>query len=108
MGFRIVPNNVEGPKYTLKVIVNDRNTTLMNPVAKVFPTSHILFCRYHITKYVRSILKLPIGTKQIKGEYGKMFKASVILESIMGAWNVIINSSTKELYVDSYTLQEGV
>ncbi|XP_050908699.1 protein FAR-RED ELONGATED HYPOCOTYL 3-like [Lathyrus oleraceus] len=41
-------------KYMPKVIVTDRDITLMNSVAKVFPTSYTLLCRHHITKNVRS------------------------------------------------------
>ncbi|XP_050891007.1 uncharacterized protein LOC127096489 [Lathyrus oleraceus] len=56
---------------------------------------------YHITRNVRSRVKPAVGTKHIKAEDGKRVKASVIVEKIMDAWNVIVNSSTKELYVDS-------
>lgn len=82
------------------VIVIDRNISLMNLVAKMFPTSYALLCRYHITKNVRSRRRHVVRTKQIKGGDGKMAKASVILESILDVWNFIINSSKKELYVD--------
>lgn len=85
---------------TMKVIVTDHDTTLMNSVAKVFPTSYALLCRYDITKNVRSRVKPVVGTQQIKGEYEIIVKANVIVERIMDAWNVIINYSTKELYVD--------
>ena len=37
-----------------KVIVTDHDTTLMNVVSIVFPTSSALLCRYHIKKKVRS------------------------------------------------------
>lgn len=46
-----------------KVIVIDRDTVLMSLVAKVFPTSYALLCRYHITNNVRSRVKPTIGTK---------------------------------------------
>lgn len=68
-----------------KVIVTNRNTTLMNSIAKVFPASYVLLCRYHMAKKERSKLKPTVGTKQIKSEDGKMVKAGVILESIMDA-----------------------
>lgn len=54
-----------------KVIVIDRDTTLMNSFAKVFPTSYILLYRYHIIKNVRSRIKPTLGTKQINAEDGK-------------------------------------
>lgn len=62
---------------TPKVIVTDRDTTLINLIAKVFPNSYILLCRYHITKNVRSPVKLAVGTKQIKGEDRIIVEASV-------------------------------
>lgn len=44
-------------------IVIDCDTTLMNSVAKVFPASYALLCRFHITKHVRGRVKPKIGTK---------------------------------------------
>ncbi|XP_050896317.1 protein FAR1-RELATED SEQUENCE 6-like [Lathyrus oleraceus] len=67
----------------LKVIVTDRYTSLMNSVAKVFPTSYALLCSCHTTKNVRSRVKVAVGTKQIKVEDGKMVKAGLIVEKIM-------------------------
>ena len=57
-----------------KAIVTDHDTTLMNVIAKVFPSSYALLCRYHITKNVRSRVKIAAGTKQIESEDGKMVK----------------------------------
>lgn len=76
------------------IIVTNYDTILMNSVAKVFPTSYALLYRYHITKTVRSIHIPVVGTKQIKGEDGKMVKVGVVLKSIMDTWNGVINSST--------------
>lgn len=50
---------------------------------------------------MRGRLNPTVGAKQIKGEDKKMVKPSHILESIMDALNVIINSFTYELYVNS-------
>lgn len=50
---------------------------------------------------MRSQVKPTVRTKQIKAGYIKMVKASVIVEKIMDACNVIVNSSAKELYADS-------
>lgn len=83
-----------------KVIVTKRDTVLMNSIANVFPTSYALLCRYHITKNVRSRVKLAVETKQIESENGKMVKAGVVVEKIMDARNHIVMSSTKEFYVD--------
>lgn len=68
-----------------KVIVIDRDTALVNSVANVFPTSYALLCMYHITKNVRNKLKPAVGTKKIKGEYGKLVKVGVVVERIMDA-----------------------
>lgn len=73
----------------------EKDIALMNSVAKVFPTSYILFCRYHITKNVRNRVKLAVETKQIKVGDKIIVKASVIVERIMNAWTVIISDSTK-------------
>lgn len=83
------------------MIVIDRDTVLVNSIVKVFHTFYALLCRYRITKNVRSRVKPAAGTKQIKSEDGKMVKESSVMEKIMDAWNSIVNSSTKELYVDS-------
>lgn len=82
-----------------KVIEIERTTALMSSVTKVFPTSYALLYRYHITKNVRNRLKLALRIKKIKGEDGKMIKVGVVVENIMDAWNGVINSSMKELYV---------
>ncbi|XP_050876500.1 uncharacterized protein LOC127080214 [Lathyrus oleraceus] len=83
-----------------KAIVTGHDTALMDLVEKVFPTSYALLCRYHITKNVRSIVKPTVGTKQIKVEDKIIVKGSVIVERIMDALTMIINASTKEVYVD--------
>ena len=93
----LLKKHVEMPQ----AIVTDRDTALMNAVAKVFPSSNALLCRYHITKNVRSRVKPAVGTELVELEDGKLVKAGVIVEKIMDAWNRIINSSTKELYADS-------
>ena len=55
----ILKNQVEMPK----VIVIDRDTTLMNLVAEVFSTCYTLLYRYHIIKNVRSRGKPTIEMK---------------------------------------------
>lgn len=49
---------------------------------------------------MRSQLKFAVDAKQIKGEDGKMVKPSAVVKKIIDAWNSILNSSTKELYVE--------
>lgn len=83
-----------------QVIITDRDTTLMNSIATVFPTSSTLLCKYHIIKNMRSRVKHVADTKQVKHEDGKLVKSGVMVENIINAWNSIINSSIEELYVD--------
>lgn len=88
-------------KNMAQFIITDRDIALMNSVATVFPTSSALLCKYHIIKNVRSRVKHVVGTKQVKCDYDKIVKLDVVVEKIVDAWNCIINSSTKELYVSS-------
>lgn len=53
-------------------------------------------------------LKFVVGIKQIKGGDRKMVKPSQILESIMDVCNVIINSSTQELYEIFHTTRNEI
>ena len=62
-----------------QAIVTDRDTALMNAVAKVFPSSNALLCRYHITKNVRCRVKPAVGTKLVDLEDGKLVKTGVIV-----------------------------
>lgn len=79
------------------VIIIDCDTALMNSVAMAFPTSLALFFKYHITKNVKIRVKSAVGMKPVKCEDGKVVKPDVVFKNIMGAWNGIINSSTKEI-----------
>lgn len=83
-----------------QVIITVHDTALMNSVATVFSTSSVLLCKYHIIKKVRSRLKPVVGTKQVKGEDGKIVKPGVVVENIMDAWSSIINYSTEALYAE--------
>lgn len=49
-------------KYDI-MIVTDLDISLMNYVTKLFPLSHVLLCRYHITKNVRDIIKWILENK---------------------------------------------
>lgn len=91
----ICKSMLKDKKYMPHVIITDRDTTIMNSVAMVFPTSSILFCKYHITKNVRSRVKPTIDTKQVRNEDGKIVKHGVVVENIMDAGNGMINYSTK-------------
>src|SRR3954463_11292451 len=92
----ILKEQVEMPKAS----VTNRNTALMNAIAKVFPSSNALLCRYHIACNVRSKVKPVVGTKQVETECGKLVKPGVVVERIMLAWGRLASSLTKELYAD--------
>lgn len=55
-----------------QVIVTECDATFMNSIAKVFLTSHVLLCMYHITKNVTGRLNTTIKIKQLKGKDEKM------------------------------------
>ncbi|XP_050918616.1 uncharacterized protein LOC127136054 [Lathyrus oleraceus] len=84
-----------------KVIVIDRDTSLMNSVAKVFPNLYALLCRYHITKNVKRWVKPAVGMKHIKAKDGKMVNEGMTVEQIMDAWKHIV----KEKIVCAWTGQ---
>ncbi|XP_058783994.1 uncharacterized protein LOC131658747 [Vicia villosa] len=84
-----------------KAIVMDRDTALMNAVAKVFASFNALLCRYHIACNMRSKVKPAVGVKQVETEGGKPVKPEVVVDQIMDAWACIASSSTKELYADA-------
>ncbi|XP_058750193.1 uncharacterized protein LOC131623212 [Vicia villosa] len=90
----LLKKHVEMPK----AIVTERDPALMNAVAKVFTSSDVLLCRYHISCSVRSKVKPVVGTKQVATEGGKVVKPGVIVDQIL---NASARSSTKELYADS-------
>lgn len=48
--------------------------------------------------------KIKGNLEKNKGEDSKMVKPSQILECITDVWNVIIDSYTEELYVESFIL----
>ncbi|XP_050893360.1 uncharacterized protein LOC127099673 [Lathyrus oleraceus] len=83
---------------TYKPLMRDR--TEMQQLLKLLDDISYM-SRYHITKNVRSRVKPVVWTKQIESEDGKMVKVGVVVEKLSDAWNRIINSSTKEPYVDS-------
>ena len=81
-----------------KVIVTDRETALMNVVAKFFPTSSALVCEFHILKNVRAKCILDCRVKDSKGKH---VNSSDLVNTIMNAWEVIVNSPSEELYADA-------
>lgn len=65
------------------VIVTGCDTSLINSIAKVFPTFYDLLCMQHITKNVTSKTKCVLRNKQSKDEDGKMIKHNQILKPMM-------------------------
>jgi len=83
-----------------KVVVTDRDTTLMNAVANVLPKSYAMNCYFHVQKNVKARCILdctyPFGKKS-----GKEVKHGDVVKKIMRAWEVIVESPTQELYANA-------
>ncbi|GAU51671.1 hypothetical protein TSUD_371910 [Trifolium subterraneum] len=73
-----------------KVIVTDKDKSLMNVVAKVFPNSTALVCRVHVYKNVKAKLKAVCNAKeQIMDQ---------LLKTLKLQWNSIVDSTSEESY----------
>ena len=83
-----------------KVVVTNRDTTLMNAVANVLSESYAMNCYFHLQKNVkaRCILdcRYPLGKKD-----GKEVKHGDVVKKIMRACEVIVESPTQELYANA-------
>jgi len=83
-----------------KVVVTDRDTTLMNVVANVLTESYAMNCYFHVKKNVkaRCILdyRYPLGKKD-----EKEVKHGDVVKKIMSAWKIIVESPTQELYANA-------
>jgi len=77
-----------------KVVVTNKDTSLMNAVAIVLPKSYAIFCYFHVKKNVkaRCILdcRYPLGKKD-----GKEVKHGDVGKKIMRACDVIVESPLK-------------
>jgi alpha-glucosidase len=73
-----------------KVIVTDRDKSLMNAVETVFPRSTALVCRYHVFKNVRAKLKDLCKAKDKK--------LDDLLETLRLEWDSLVESSSEEEY----------
>ena len=77
-----------------KVVVTNRDKTLMNVVATVLPECYAMNCYFHVQKNVkaRCILdcRYPLGKKN-----GKEVKHGDVVKKIMRAWKVIVESPTQ-------------
>ncbi|GAU13383.1 hypothetical protein TSUD_126790 [Trifolium subterraneum] len=76
-----------------KVIVTDRDKSLMNVVAKVFPNSTALLCRYHVYKNVRAKFKaLCTAKEQNMGQ---------LLNTLACQWESVVESTSEQSYIDA-------
>ncbi|GAU11480.1 hypothetical protein TSUD_344700 [Trifolium subterraneum] len=73
-----------------KVIVTDRDKSLMNAVAKVFPNSTALACRVHVYKNVKAKFKALCKAKDQKMDQ--------LLNTLKLQWNSIVDSTSEESY----------
>jgi len=93
---KLLTSNMNMPR----VVVTDRDTSLMNTVANVLPESYAMNCYFHVQKNVkqRCILdyRYPLGKKN-----GKEVKHGDVVKKIMSSWKVIVESSTQELYANA-------
>jgi len=83
-----------------KVIVTDRDMSLMKAVGNVFSESYAMNCYFHAQANVkqRCILdhKYPLGKKD-----GKEVKPRDVVNKIMRAWKAMVESPTQELYTNA-------
>ncbi|GAU51929.1 hypothetical protein TSUD_417120, partial [Trifolium subterraneum] len=73
-----------------KVIVTDKDKSLMNDVAKVFPNSTALVCRVHVYKNVKAKFKALCKAKDQKMDQ--------LLKTLKLQWNSIVDSTSEESY----------
>jgi hypothetical protein len=76
-----------------KVIVTDRDKSLMNAVPIVFPNSSALVCRYHVAKNVRAKFKAFCGAKEKNLDQ--------LLNTLTFQWESIVQSSSEESYISA-------
>jgi len=83
-----------------KVIVTDKDMSLMKVVGNVFPESYAMNCNFRVQANVkqRCILdcKYPLEKKD-----GKEVKPHDVVKKIMRAWKAIVESPTQELYANA-------
>jgi alpha-glucosidase len=86
---------------TPKVIVTDRDTTLMNAVAEVFPNSVALVCSYHVKKNVKAKCKRLCQIKDGEIKDGKKVKQTDVWDTVMDYFENVLDSPIEEQYVDA-------
>jgi hypothetical protein len=81
-------------KDELKVIVTDRDQTLIKAVDDVFPKCTTLLCQYHILMNVKTnFLK--------KAKLGKKVRSCEVWPNVNAAWENIVDSTSEEEYNSS-------
>uniref|UniRef100_A0A494G8Q9 MULE transposase domain-containing protein n=1 Tax=Solanum lycopersicum TaxID=4081 RepID=A0A494G8Q9_SOLLC len=84
-----------------KVIVTDRDMSLMKAVAHVFPESYAMNCYFHVQANVkqRCVLdcKYPLGFKKDEKEVSN----HDVVKKIMKAWKAMVESPTQQLYANA-------
>jgi len=83
-----------------KVVVTNRDKSLMNVVANVLPKSYATNCYFHVQANVKQRCILDciyhLGKKN-----GKEVKHGDVVKKIMRAWKVIVESPTQELFANA-------
>ena len=83
-----------------KVVMTDRDTTLMNTVANVLPESYAMNCYFHVQKNVKARCILDCKYSLGKNN-GKEMKHGDVVKKIMRARKIIVKSPTQELYANA-------
>jgi alpha-glucosidase len=76
-----------------KVIVTNRDKSLMNAVETVFPNSTAMVCRYHVYKNVRAKFKALCRAKDQKMEE--------LLNTLKYQWEAVVDSTSEEAFTDA-------
>ena len=85
-----------------KVIVTDKDTTLMNVVTTVLPETSAILCYFHVGRNVRvkCITYYKVKLKVVKVDEKEMVvkevKTSDIVDAIMRACDDVVESSTQD------------
>jgi len=93
-----------------KVVVTDRDNTLMNAVAKVLPETNHILCYFHIGKNVKAkfitycrVKEKPTDAKVVEKEVKKAKgeKHCDLVKKIMRVWKEVVESPTKDSYANA-------
>jgi len=90
-----------------KVVVTDRDTTMMNVVANFLPDSSAILCYFYVGKNVRAKIINDCKVKQkvvlVDGQKKLVdeVKHSKIVDTMFDAWGKVVESPTQELYASN-------